>query len=51
MNSLKVLKGRSARITIIWGADYENPKQFSDHVATELAGWAGVVKSAKIEAE
>ena len=32
-------------------ADYENPKQFSDHVATELAGWAGVVKSAKIEAE
>jgi tripartite-type tricarboxylate transporter receptor subunit TctC len=32
-------------------ADYENPKQFSDHVATELAGWAGVVKAAKIEAE
>lgn len=32
-------------------ADYENPKQFSDHVATELVGWAGVVKSARIEAE
>ena len=32
-------------------ADYENPKQFSDHVATELAGWAGVVKAARIEAE
>ena len=32
-------------------ADYENPKQFSDHVATELVGWAGVVKAAKIEAE
>ena len=32
-------------------ADYENPKQFSDHVATELVGWAGVVKAARIEAE
>lgn len=32
-------------------ADYQTPQQLGDKVKTDLAGWASVVKSSKIEAE
>lgn len=32
-------------------ADYQNPQQFGDRVKSDYANWAGVVKSAKIEAD
>ena len=32
-------------------ADYQNPQQFGDRVKADYANWAGVVKSAKIEAD
>lgn len=42
---------RQRAIDLGASADYENPKQFTDHVANELVSWANVVKAAKIEAE
>lgn len=32
-------------------ADYQNPQQFGERVKADYAGWASVVKSAKIEAD
>ncbi|QIL72449.1 tripartite tricarboxylate transporter substrate binding protein [Diaphorobacter sp. HDW4B] len=32
-------------------ADYQNPQQFGDRVKADYVNWAGVVKSAKIEAD
>jgi tripartite-type tricarboxylate transporter receptor subunit TctC len=32
-------------------ADYQNPQQLADKVKTDLAGWADVVRTSKIEAE
>ncbi|WP_332748414.1 Bug family tripartite tricarboxylate transporter substrate binding protein [Hydrogenophaga sp.] len=32
-------------------ADYQNPQQLGDKVKTDLAGWADVVRTSKIEAE
>jgi tripartite-type tricarboxylate transporter receptor subunit TctC len=32
-------------------ADYQNPQQLADKVKADLAGWADVVRSSKIEAE